>query len=195
MLFSHFNRIITSLSLSSRWYKHLKNTSFAVISAFFLFHHRLFVCTPITFYRGFGEEFWALLLTATFSQAFDLAAMWKCWLVECMMILGWFQHSNVFCLSWVKGPSLIINECVPLLVFNISFRIHQSSVLSLCFSLRSEHGSHSSGFLQGIRWCFYWLKLLRWLATSNTRLYLEPQNQCWERFCVCSCFLSGLSWL
>ena len=39
----------------------------------------------------------------------------------------------------------------------VSFTIHQSLALLLCFSLWAKHGSHSSGFSSGILFVKFWL--------------------------------------
>jgi len=58
------------------------------------------------------------------------------------------ELKNVICLVWLQLISLVISEHGHFL--KILFRIHQSVTSLLCFGLLARHGTHSSGFLQGI---------------------------------------------
>ena len=89
----------------------------------------------------------------TVPQAFDLTTTWHCadWWNSWQSESDTAINMTVICPMWLLLISLIINDCVPLPILKIMFRIIRFLLLLffsvlLCFSLWAKHDSHSSGF-------------------------------------------------
>ena len=75
-----------------------------------------------------------------------------CWLMECTLLWGWFQHSaNQNASDWSWYRCFVISDSTPLPACKAFFEIHQQSFAPLLrFSLQARCGSHLSGFLRGL---------------------------------------------
>ena len=122
---------------------------------------------------------WERVFNCTLSPASFLAScqsdhhMMQCWLVECMVIWVWSQHSLERKLSHLLAANISNQSSyMPSPILMVFFRINKSFILLLCFSLWEKHGSHSSCFL------FFSMEYELWHSDWLKRLVIGSREPC-----------------
>ena len=128
--------------------------------------------------RGFCAECWAtpLILMIPWVSSDHHAVL--SWLVEWMMIWGWFQHSNDRNLTHLIAADIPDHQwtCA---ITNLC-GVHQFSTLLLYFSQWANLAAALQAFcMEYYLWSSHWLKLLGWLEAWNPLFSPSVLLFCW----------------